>query len=299
MRIKLRHLEVFAALVEAGSVSRAAERLNLSQPAVSIALSNMEEELGFRLFHRDRGFFAPTSEALLLHDEVQQSLAAIARVDQRAAQIRSGAAGSIVVGTNGAMAMNFLPRIIAAFQHDFPDIRVEMRVHSSRQIAAWVSSGQVDIGLMDAPVPVAGLSTEAYHMECLCIMLGDDPLAAKPVITPSDLDGRAVIAVTGVHPVDRQLEQVMANAGAVLNHVGSANFYAIARNMVAAGAGVSLIDPVNAQAALNDGVVARPFAPAVLHEHAMVTARGVPMGIATGRFHDRLRRGLAPYAGRA
>jgi len=90
MHIKLRHLEVFNALFEAGSVSRAAERLNLSQPAVSIALSNLEDQTGFRLFHRDRGFFAPTNEALLLRDEVQQGITALARVDKRAEEIRSG-----------------------------------------------------------------------------------------------------------------------------------------------------------------------------------------------------------------
>ena len=74
MHIKLRHLEVVNALFEAGSVARAAERLNLSQPAVSIALCNLEDQTGFRLFHRDRGFFAPTNEALLLRDEVQQGM---------------------------------------------------------------------------------------------------------------------------------------------------------------------------------------------------------------------------------
>ena len=298
MRIKLRHLEVFTALFEAGSVSRAAERLNLSQPAVSIALSQMEEELGFRLFHRDRGFFAATSEALLLQQEVAQSLAALARVDQRAAEIRSGAAGSIVVGTNGALSINFLPRIIAEFQRDFPGTHVELRVHSSRRIASWASNGQVDIGLIDAPVPVAGLDAELYHMECVCIMLEGDPLAARDVVGPADLDGRAVIAVMGAHAVDRQLGQLMADADAVLKHVGSANFYAIARNMVAAGGGVSLIDPVNAYANLNDRVVARPFAPPVLHDLAMITPRGVPIGIAASRFRDRLRRALAPYAER-
>ena len=72
MRIKYRQLEVFSALMESGSVSGAAELLSLSQPAISIALSNLEEEVGFRLFHRTKGFFAPTPEATLLHIEVEK-----------------------------------------------------------------------------------------------------------------------------------------------------------------------------------------------------------------------------------
>lgn len=296
MRIKLRHLEVFNALFEAGSVSRAAQRLNLSQPAVSIALGKIEAELGFRLFHRDRGFFAPTTEALLLHDEVQQGLTALARIRQRAGEIRSGSTGAISIATNGAMSYNFLPQVIAGFQRDHPETRVDLRVHSSRRIASWVGSRQIDIGLIDAPVPVAGLAAELFAMECVCILREDDPLAAKDHVTPGDLDGRAVIGVTGDHGVDRQLEAVMSAAGARLRHSGSSYFYAIARNMVAAGRYLSVIDPVNGKAALKDGVIWRPFVPAIVHELAMITNTGQPLGIAASAFRDRIRESLGRHA---
>ena len=70
MQVKQRHLEVFEAILAAGSISRAASQLNISQPAVSIALANLEELCRFKLFKGDRGFFAPTREALLLQDEI-------------------------------------------------------------------------------------------------------------------------------------------------------------------------------------------------------------------------------------
>ena len=295
MHVKLRHLEVFNALFEAGSVSRAAERLNLSQPAVSIALSNLEEQTGFRLFHRDRGFFAPTNAALLLRDEVQQGIAALARGEKRAEDIRSGATGAIRGATNGALSYYFLPRLIADFQHDYPDTYVELRVHSSRRIAAWVASRQIDIGLTDAPVPVAGLDAELFEMECVCIMREDDPLSQRDVIMPEDLHDRPVIAVTGDHSVDRQLQAVMSRAGAKLHHTASSYYYAIARHMVAAGHYVSAVDPVNGKAALGDGVVWRPFAPRIVHELAAVISRGRPLGIAASNFKDRIDHGLKKY----
>ena len=90
MQIKQRHLEVFDAIIAAGSISRAASQLNLSQPAVSIALANLEESIGFKLFQRDRGFFAPTREALLLQDDMAQGLLALSRVSQRKSEIRAG-----------------------------------------------------------------------------------------------------------------------------------------------------------------------------------------------------------------
>lgn len=292
MRVKLRQLEVFDALIEAGSVSRAAARLNLSQPAVSIALANLEEEVGYRLFHRDRGFFAPTNEALLLHDEVRQGLDALARIEQRADEIRTGLSGRIIIGTNGAMSMNFLPQMIARFQAGYPGTFVDLRVRSSRQIASWVSSRQVDIGLIDAPVPVAGLRAELFEMECVCILREEDPLAQEPVIRPRHLSDRPVIAVTGDHSVDRQLAQVMAQADARLNHSASSYFYAIARQMVAAGGGVGIVDPANGKATLRDGVIWRPFRPIVRHELVMITSRDHPLGLAAEHMLDHIRDGL-------
>ena len=293
MRVKLRHLEVFNALIEAGSVSRAAVRLNLTQPAVSIALSNLEADLGFPLFHRDRGFFAPTSEAMLLHDEVTQGLMALARVEQRAGEIRAGAAGGISLATNGVLSVHFLPRHIAGYRRDHPGTHVELRVHSSRQIASWVSSRQIDIGLIDAPVPVAGLSPEIFRMECVCILRESDPLAARETVTPEALSGRPVIGITGDHSLDRQLERAMIAADTPLDRTASGYYYPIVRNLVAAGDGVAVIDPINGKAVLGDGVTWRPFAPRIVHELAMITARDHPLGNAAAAFQARIRAELA------
>lgn len=293
MHLKLRHLEVFNALIEAGSVSRAAERLNLTQPAVSIALGNLEADLGFRLFHRDRGFFAPTSEAMLLHAEVAQGLMAMSRIERRASDIRAGSAGGVSIATNGVLAVNFLPALIAGFHRDNPGVRVEVRVHSSRQISTWVSGRQIDIGLIDTPVPVAGLNAEIFHMECVCIMRRDDPLAAETVIRPQSLHGRPVIAILGDHLVDRQLDRMLSDTGTVVARNTSSYYFAIARNMVAAGGGVAIIDPINAQADLADGVVWRRFAPRIDNELAVITARDQPPSTATAMILERIRSGLA------
>lgn len=297
MRLKLRHLEVFDALIEAGSVSRAAGRLNLSQPAVSIALANLEEEFGYRLFHRDRGFFAPTNEAMLLHDEVRRGLDAMARIEQRSDEIRTGRTGGIVIGTNGAMSMNLLPQVVARFQRNSPGTFIELRVRSSRQVASWVSSGQVDIGLIDAPVPVAGVTAEHFEMECVCIMRKDDPLASEAAIVPRHLSDRPVIGVTGDHVVDRQLTRIMSQADARLSYSGSSYFYAIARQLVASGDNLAIVDPANGKAPLGDGVIWRPFKPAIQHELVMITSSDHPLGRAATRIQQQIREAIVAVSG--
>ena len=266
-------MKVFSAVIEAGSVSRAATRLNLTQPAVSIALSNLEAELGFSLFHRSKGFFAQTTEALHLHGEVTQSLLAFARMHQRADEIRSGAVGAVSIAANGALAINFLPKVIADFQVENAGLSVELKVHSSRQIASLVSGGQVDIGLIDTPVPVAGLKAEVFRLECVCIMREEDPLQAVSVVRPDDLSGRCLIGITGDHTVDRQVDSVLSQARIDVKRSVSSAYFAIARNLVAAGGNLSIIDPINGKARLSDGVLWKPFEPLVEHELAIIVAR--------------------------
>ncbi|SFU06152.1 transcriptional regulator, LysR family [Sedimentitalea nanhaiensis] len=292
VQLKLRHLQVFNALIEAGSVTRAADRLNLTQPAVSIALNTLEADLGFRLFHRERGFFAPTGDAMLLHNEVAKGLVAVSRIQQRAEDIRLGTAGSVSIATNGALAVNFLPRLIAAFQRDRPGITVDLRVHSSRQIASWVSGGQMDIGVIDPPVPVAGLNAEIFRLECVCIMHRNDPLALAEVIRPDALNTRSVVGITGDHVVDRELERMLSETGTSVRRNVTSYFFAIARNIVAAGNDVAVIDPINGKAELADGVVWRPFEPRIDHELAVITAKGQKMGTAATELCQRIRDGL-------
>lgn len=295
MHLKLRHLEVFNALMEAGSVSHAAKRLNVTQPAVSVALSNLEKELGFRLFHRSKGYFAPTVEAQLLHADTEQGLLALSRIERRAQELRSGVVGGVTVASNGAAAINLLPWLIAEFQRENPSVSIDLKVRSGRQIANWVSSRQVDIGLIDAPAPVAGLETEVFRQPCVCNLLADDPLAAEEVIRPPMLAGRSVIAILGDHPIDRHLDGLFAESDTLVKRRVSCSYFAVARNLVRAGAGVALVDSINGKADLADGVVWRPFAPRIEFELAMITARDVEMHSAAKLFHERLRERLREY----
>jgi DNA-binding transcriptional LysR family regulator len=292
MHLTLRHIEVFHALMQAGSISRAAKVLNLTQPAVSIALSKLEEELGFPLFHRSKGYFAPTSEAQLLHAEAEQSLRAIERVQGRAEEIRAGRLGAISIASNGACAINLLPWVIAEFQRDHPQVRIDLKVRTSRLIASWIAGRLADIGLIDAPVPIPGLDAQIIRQPCVCILREDDPLARRARITPESLAGRSVIAITGDHPIDRRLDGLCAERGVGIERRVSSSYFAIARNLVRAGAGVALVDAVNGRAELGDGVTWRPIEPAIHFELALILPRGGALPAAAESFLGILRERL-------
>lgn len=295
MPLKLRQVEVFNALMEAGSVSRAADLLGLSQPAVSIALSNLESTLGFQLFRRSKGFFRPTAEAEALKSDMAQGLQALARIDTHAHALRTGSLGQVSVAADGLMSMFHLPRAIALFQAQNPGIRVDLRTATSIEAARLVSHRLADIGFIDAPVPVADLTTDSFALECVCILRRDDPLADAPAITPDLLHDRPMIALTGSHSIDRQVAEAFAQADVPLRPAASAGHPAIARTMVAHGPAVSIVDPINGTADLNDGVVWRPFHPHVRHQMVMITSSLQPLGIAAADLADSLRHSLAVY----
>lgn len=294
--LKLRHMEVFDALIEAGSVSRAALRLNLTQPAVSIALSNFEAELGFALFHRERGFFTPTTEAMLLHKEVVHGLQAISQVQERAVGILSGKTGRVSIATNGVLAFNFLPKLLASFQQDNPNIKIDLKVHSSRQIATWVANHTVEIGLIDLPVPVAGLDARVFKFECVCAMHKDDPLAELEILRPQSLVGRSIISITGNHQIDQQLDMLLAEADIAVSRDTTAYYFAIARNLVAAGNYLAILDPVNGKIDLKDDVVWRPFVPRIDNSLAVITAKGQSIGQAAREVQTRIHNALNDLA---
>lgn len=292
MNLKLRNLQIFRAVLDAGSVSRAAQALNLTQPAVSLALSSLEEDLGFALFHRARGFFAPTAEALLLAEDAEQCLLTVERIEGRAKAIAQGKLGSISIASNGAAAINLLPDIITTFRRDHPEVTVDLKIRSSRQIAAWAAGNQIDLGLIDAPVPVTNVESEIFRFPCVCVLGADDPLAQHDTIRPEHLSGRSVIAITGDHPVDRQVDALCAAVGVAIERSVVCGYFAIARKLAGGGSDIALVDAMNGAPDPVGRTIVRPFKPAVWFELALIRPKAQAQSQPLAEFYDLLTKRL-------
>ncbi len=295
MLLKIRQLEVFKALLEEGSVSKAALRLNLSQPAVSVALSNLESDLGFSLFERRNGAFAPTPEADLLQQDAEMALLAAGRAESRARQIREGSIGAVRIASYGAAAIQLLPDVVASFHQTRADVDIDIQVRTSQQVLSFVAEGQADLGFVETPSPRSDLSYEFFTLDCVCIMRADDPLSTLDAITPADLDGREVIGIAKDHVIDRQMAAHFAKAGVALKSPIKSYFFATARNLVRAGAGIAVVDAINGRATYGDGVTSRPFLPRTTYEMALVHASRRQLTLPVQTFVDVLRRHMAGF----
>lgn len=292
MHLKLRHLEVFHAVMEEGSVSKAADRLHLTQPAVSIALTRLEEMLGYSLFHRSKGHFTPRPEAYLLHTDAEMSIMAVENFTNRARQIKQGGLGLVRIGAIGALAFGLMPGLVARFGRDSPLVELALQVRSSARIATLVGNGQLDIGLVEAPVAAPSVETETFALPCVCIFPSGSALQTRDVVTPADLAAHRLIGIQDTNQVDRQLRAHCADAGVSVQAVVHGFFFAVVRRMVAEGGGVAIVDALNGCQDLKDGVSWRPFAPAIHHHIAVITKTDATQSAPARDCGDRIRAAL-------
>lgn len=296
MHVKLRHLEVFHAVMEEGSVTKAAETLNLSQPAISTALSRLEAMLGYSLFYRSKGHFTPRPEAFLLHADAELSLMAVEQFEARARLIGQGRTGLVRVGSIGAAAIGLLPELVSSFTRDNPLVEIDLQVRSSNRISYLVGNGQLDIGLIEAPAAAASISSIEMSLPCVCIFHESSELAQRTLITPEDLNGQKMIGIQRGHQVDRQLASVCSQAGVSLEISIWGFFFAVVRRIVAQAGGVAIVDALNGVPQLGDGVQWRPFAPVIGYNVALITKAGATPSKPASAFANRLTEALEQAA---
>jgi DNA-binding transcriptional LysR family regulator len=139
--MRARQLEVFTAVMRAGTVTAAARMLNISQPALSQILLHAEDELGFALFDRDKGRLRPTPEALELFPEAERLFAGLEGLRRKTADLRLGRAGLVRIGASAPPAMSLLPRALAAFRAQNPDVVLRSHVAPIGSLVAMLRAG--------------------------------------------------------------------------------------------------------------------------------------------------------------
>lgn len=263
--MNFRHLEVFRAVMISGSASRAAELLQITQPAVSRALSDLEASLGFNLYDRVRGRLVPTPEGQLFFRDVNTSFVGLDRLRASAAQIRDFGSGSLRIASHAALGSALVPRAIASFRAKHPKIAITLQTPSSTAVRDLVVHQQFDVGLAADEVDLSGVDHRVFgNFRALCAMPPGHPLAQEPVIRPEHLQGVPFIALA---PEDRArgrlakiLEAAEVHPEIVVETPSSSTVCAL----VLEGAGIGLINPCSAHGFSERGVIFRPFEPEVL-----------------------------------
>lgn len=188
MSITLRQLEIFIAVARNGSVTRAAEEICISQSAVSMALSELEKQLGEKLFDRqDNKLFVNASGRTLL-PMAQDARARVQEIEDRFKNHMSGISGTLRVGASSTIGNYLIPQIIGQFVSDYPAIHLALEVGNTEETLHQLLSFNIDAGFIEGTCRHRDIEAVAWRPDVLKVIASPRyPLAAKPHPTPTDL----------------------------------------------------------------------------------------------------------------
>lgn len=178
MNITLRQLEVFIAVIETQSTTRGAEKLNLSQSAVSSALSDLENQLGVQLFERAGKRLVVNENARLLFPRAQS----LVEQAQELSQLFNDGRSLLRIGASTTIGNYLLPQVIARYREMFPHTQLELKVANSANIAEAVAGFDVDIGFIEGPCHRMELESQIWRQDDMLIFCAaNHPFAYQTV----------------------------------------------------------------------------------------------------------------------
>lgn len=249
--MRLRHIEVFNAVMLTGSVSGAARLINVTQPAVSRILQHAELQLGFALFQRNKGRLTATSEALTLYPHIERLFGMLDEVQRLAVNLRTGeSARELRLLTVLALSYEILPHAIKLFRVKHPEVTITVKALHSPQIVSTLALQEADVGFLLSPVAHPALSQQ--HLadgRVVCISpKGMLParLLKRGSVTLADLSQVPVIGLDVLDPVGRSLNNACREAEVGLDIAITVQTYHSALALAHHGLGVALVDSCTA-----------------------------------------------------
>ena len=259
--VEIKHLRSFVTLAEELHFGRAAQRLSIVQPALSMQIKMLEEELGVRLFERNRHSVALTEVGTLFLPEARATLYQSAHAADVARACGRGEIGRVRFGFVSSVLPQLLPRLIRSLHARFPRIELELKDMPGPDQAVALKNGQLDFGLMRLPAAIPGIHTREVLQENFIVALpGDHPLVACTSLHPTDLSQLPVFILARRYAPGfyDEVMQALTHRGAHLQNATELGEFTTMLALVSAGLGVGLL-PANAGRALPANVISRPL----------------------------------------
>lgn len=255
-----RALEAFQAVMTTGRVSAAAEELNVSQPAVSRLIRDLEEQTQLRLFTRHGGRIVATREAHEFMAEVERSFRGLRMIERAATEIRRGRRGTVSVASMPALAQAIMPDVLVRVGVQRPDFNIELLTMPTLGVIRQVSVHRAPLGFTSPTrhsyeIDIVRMGALPYR----CVMPAGHPLAVREVVTLADLARRDFVAYSDSVPSGRMQDLHFAHMQQPPNIRARAENSAVIAALVLRGVGVGIIDPFSAHELVRRGGVSRPI----------------------------------------
>lgn len=262
--MKLRQIEAFRAVMQAGSTTAAALELHTSQSNISRLISQLEGDTRLVLFERTGGRLIPKPEAKALFREVERAFVGLKSLTYAADSIRNLGSGRLRIASIPGIGLSFLPRVVQRFKRSRPDVTVSVHTNTSNTVEQWVSSQFCDVGIVAFVSAAATCQVLALpDVEVVCIVPKGHRLAKRTKVVASDLQGEQYISLVHGDGSREDTDRLFEREGVERVLSLEAQYSATCCEMVKLGLGVTLAHPLVATDFVGQGVKVLPFTPSI------------------------------------
>ncbi|HDS1737949.1 LysR family transcriptional regulator [Pseudomonas sp. BP8] len=274
MVFKLRHMEVFRAVMLTGSISAAAKMLYVSQPAVSKLIAYIEGRLSYRLFERINNRLVPTGEAQILFREVERVYQAALVVNECALSLASGSQRNLRISCSASLSTVVIPIALAQLKRESPSLNIEWQTSLMNEMPNQILSKKVDLSIAALPLVHDHLHSRAFMRgRMVVVMPAEHALAQQAQLSLQQLEGQALLLFRPDMPFGKLLAQEIERQGAQLESLLSFTNANEAVALVKQGMGISIIDEFVAQ---GSGLKVVPLAEEIHFDISFVYSRFEP-----------------------
>ena len=287
--VDLRKLEIFAAAARHQSVSRAADELQMAQPAVSIAISRLETDLGLALFERVGRRVRLTAEGERLQRDAEDLLGRAAALQHSASQLEQLEAGELDIACPSMLATYYLPRLLSNFLVNYPGLQASITQAGTGRIRQMLLDDELEAGVITVPRGESSDDLELFELlseRVVVLMSKDHPLSNRSYLDLGRLQGVPMVLYEPGYFIREQFD-ASCRAAEVRPEVRmTTNFLPLLLEMVKDGVGLSIGLEMMAEA--ESEIVGVPLRPAIRLELALAKRRGRRISLANQAFMDWL-----------
>jgi DNA-binding transcriptional LysR family regulator len=289
-----RQLAAFCAVVERKSFSQAAERLGVTQPAVSLQIRSLEQRLGRQLLDRSGRRVEPTEAGRRLYASAQRVLAAEEHLlEELDADDEGAITGTLELGASTGPGGTVVPLLLCEFQEQHPDMGVRLTVSDTQTVVDRVAGRELELGIVGAGRRHRGVAFEPFFSDEVVLACPADHRFAGKTVSLDDLKGEKLIVMQDGAGVRQVIEDELRKAGMRLRDLDvrlELGLQESVRSAVLAGHGIAFISRLAIEADLAAGRIA------IARVHGLDPVREIFLARATGRSETRAARAFVAFA---
>ncbi len=294
--MELHQLQCFVLVVEEGGFKRATARLNITQPALSYQIKQLEEELGVQLFHRRPDGITPTEAGRVLLEHAYHVINTVHEAHQAVRELSEGVTGEIRIGTINSVGTYFLPQVLWELRAKHPMVRPKLLYRISGEILEALLANKLDVAMVADPPADRRLRYLTVLEERVSLVSSSaHPFFGRPSVEPAELKGVQFVALSPQTPTGALIRRYLDRFGVAVEPVVSTDNVETVKRMVEAGMGVAFLpDMVTSEDVACDGQPGRlarsAVEPPLTRRIVLATWRDSPHSRAVDTFIDEVRR---------